>query len=195
VIILLEHDADEAEVEALARRLRVLGLSVEPLDGPRGRALQVDGPDLGRALAVRGEPGVRAILTRRTPLAGGEPLWPHVALRVGILFLLLVVLLLALVAIAPPGLGDAAEVDGAAAAGGVEWYLRPLAVVVGLVGDAQRGLVGGLAALAWLLLLLWPFVDHADERTPRGRAAASAVRAAGLALLAGWVALALGVAS
>jgi quinol-cytochrome oxidoreductase complex cytochrome b subunit len=195
MIVLLEPGCTQEVARAVAARLTDLGLQVTPLEGPRGRALEVDGPDVGRALALLGAPGVRAVLSRRTPLEGGEPLWPHVALRVALLSLSLLLVLLALVVIWPPGLGDEAHPDTVLQAQPPEWYLRPAAVALDLAGEAGRRVAGVALAGAWLLLLLWPFVDRADVGTPRGRAAARVVRLGGALLLLAWVALAAGVVS
>lgn len=195
MIVLLEPGCGEELARQVAGRLAALGLQVTPLEGPRGRALEVDGPDVGRALALRGAPGVRAVLSRRTPLEGGEPLWPHVALRVALLALALLLVLLALLVAWPPGLGDEAHPDTVLQAQPPEWYLRPAAVALEAAGEAGRRAAGVALAAAWLLLLLWPFVDRADEGTPRGRAIARAVRLGGALLLLAWIALAAGVAT
>jgi len=190
MIILLDHAADEAALRAVSGRLRDLGLEAVLLQGPRGRAFEVSGPEPGRALALRGAPGVRAILSRRTPLDAGEPLWPHMALRTAILALLLLLLLLALVVLAPPGLGDEAHPDSPPQALGAEWYLRPVALALDAAGAAGRAAGGVLLGVAWLALLLWPFIDRADATTPAGRTIARLVQAGGVLLMLAWLALA-----
>lgn len=193
MIILLESDADLAAVRVLVQRLEDLGLRAVPLEGLKGRALEVSGPEVGRALQLRSASGVREILTRRTALTGGDPLWPHTALRAAILAVLLLVALALLVAYLPPGLGDRAEGGSFQDAGGVEWYLRPLAALRGAFPERLQVAGGGLLALAWLALLLWPFLDRADGSTPRGRALVRLVRGAGLLLALAWIAVAAGV--
>jgi quinol-cytochrome oxidoreductase complex cytochrome b subunit len=177
MIILLNADVAPEEIEAITGRVRELGLDVAPLDDRRGRAFEVIGEDPGAVLQLRHEPGVARIMTRRTPLDRGEPLWPHFALRLSILSLLLVIALVLLTAYAPPGLGDKAGPDQPPV---TEWHLRPLAGFLRLL----PGLLGGTAVLlAWLLFLFWPFLDRADESTFAGRRTARIIRAAGVALL------------
>lgn len=177
MIILLSADVRTEEIEAITGRVRELGLDVAPLDDRRGRAFEVIGDDPGAVLELRRAPGVARIMTRRTPLDRGEPLWPHFALRLSILTLLLVTVLVLLTAYAPPGLADKAGPDQPPA---TEWHLRPLAGFLKLL----PGMLGGFAVLlAWLLFLAWPFLDRADESTPAGRRTARIVRAAGVALL------------
>lgn len=176
MIILLSADVSPAQVEAITGRVRELGLDVAPLDDRRGRAFEVIGEDPGAVLELRGSPGVAGIMTRRTPLDKGEPLWPHFALRLSILALLLLTVLVLLTAYAPPGLADKAGPDQPPA---MEWHLRPLAGFMRLLGP-----LGGTAVLFfWLVFLFWPFLDHADERTPGGRRTARIIRLAGVALL------------
>jgi hypothetical protein len=170
MILLLRDGADQAAVVDLLERLQGLGLEAVPLDSLKGRAFEILGEDRGRALQLRDAPAVAEILTRRTALVGGEPLWPHFALRLGILALLLVVALLLLAAFFPPGLGDAARPDSPPVAHGVEWYMRPAAGLVGLFPEGLRW-IAGLAGLAlWALLIGWPFLDRAASRTPGARA-------------------------
>ena len=164
MIVLLRDDADQAAVDDLLRRVQALGLQVRALDGQRGRALEVLGESRGRALELRGAPAVREILTRRTPLAGGEPLWPHVALRLGIALLLLLSALFVLASFLPPGLGDAAHADNPSATLPVEWYLRPVAGLTALFPVAARPLAGVLVLLLFLAFLLWPLLDRSTAR-------------------------------
>jgi quinol-cytochrome oxidoreductase complex cytochrome b subunit len=177
MIILLSADVRPDQVEAITGRVRELGLDLAPLDDRRGRAFEVIGEDPGAVLELRRAPGIAGIMTRRTPLDRGEPLWPHFALRLSILALLLVTALVLLTAYAPPGLADKAGPDQPPA---MEWHLRPLAGFMRLL----PGAIGGTAVLlAWLLFLAWPFLDRADENTPAGRRTARIIRAAGVALL------------
>jgi len=183
MIVLLRDDVDQAAVDDLLRRVEALGLQVRALDGARGRALEVLGEGRGRALELRGAPAVREILTRRTLLVGGEPLWPHFALRVGVVLLALLGLLFLLAAFLPPGLGDAAHADNPAAALPVEWYLRPFAGLCALLPEAARPLAGVTGLLLFLAFLLWPFLDRATERPGLRHTLL------GVAVLAGLVAL------
>ncbi|MHC5211104.1 MAG: hypothetical protein ACYTG2_10335 [Planctomycetota bacterium] len=168
MIVLLQTDADRATIEALMARLSDLGLEAAMLDGSKGRALEILGDDRGRALALRGAPGVREILTRRLPLEGGEPIWPHFALRLGILSLLLLTVLVLLTAWFPPGLGDAAHPDTPRAGHAVEWYLRPAAGLVALAPEGAPWIAGVIGFLLWGLLLVWPFLDGSSSKPSAG---------------------------
>lgn len=183
MIVLLEPDAAPEAVREVVRAIEDLGLQAVPLEDAKGHALEVLGTDRGRALELRGTPGVQEILTRRTALSGGEPLWPHGVLRLAIMAVPLVVVILLLSVFFPPPLGD--RVDPAAAEGTrvVEWYLRPVTAVldvfpvgVGFVGSA-------IIALYWILLFVWPFVDRVDPGTPRGRRTLLAIRVMGAAVI------------
>ena len=174
MIVLLRADADAAAVEELVLSIQELGLDVVPLDERKGRGFEVVGPERGRVLALRDAPAVDEILTRRTALSGGEPLWPHFALRVGILVLLLLVTLVLLSAFFPPGLSDSAMMAGERP-GQVEWFLRPLAGMLSMF-PPRAAVVGGLLFLLyWLCFIFWPFIDRSDARTPGGRRAARLV--------------------
>lgn len=178
MIVLLRPDADAAAAEGVAQALRRLGLDPVPLDDVRGRAFEVGGDPTGRVLELRRIPGVEEVLTRRTPLEGGEPLWPHFALRLASVALVLLAVLLLLSAFTPPALGDRAVPDDGASRA-VEWYLRPLAGLLARFPGAGRPLVG----LFWLLFFLWPFLDRADPATPGGRRLVLAMRVMGAALV------------
>jgi quinol-cytochrome oxidoreductase complex cytochrome b subunit len=182
VIVLVRQDADELTIAGLVRSVAELGLTLRPIDGPKGRAFEVVGAERGRVMALRGAPGVEEILTRRWSLAAGEPVWPHVTMRLMILLLLLVVALALLAAFCPPGLGDPAE-SHAAGTGEVEWYLRPLEAFLSLFPGAVRWLGGVLVLFSWVVLLIWPFLDRADPATPRGRRAILLMRIMGVALI------------
>jgi hypothetical protein len=186
VIILLEPEADEARVREVAEAVRALGLDTAPLDDTRGRALEVVGADPSPVLRLRGMAGVAAILTRRTPLAGGEPVWPHVTLRVAILALLLLAGIALLSGFLAPGLGDRAGSAPPSATPGVEWYLRPLRGLTGLLSPGATRVVVGLF---WVLFFAWPFLDRADPSTSRGRRARLALRVLGVLLVLLLVAL------
>jgi quinol-cytochrome oxidoreductase complex cytochrome b subunit len=185
VILLLRHDATPAQAAALAAAVKGLGLDVVPLDEGKGRAFEVVGGDPSPVLALASQPGVEEILTRRTPIVGGDPLWPHFALRVGILAVLLTTALALLAAFLPVGLGDPAEVGAREAAGRPEWYLRPLDRLLSLVPAGLAPAGGALVAVVCLLVLLWPFLDRGDPATPRGRSVSRLLRAAGAAILVG----------
>ncbi|MCB9898574.1 MAG: hypothetical protein H6825_11260 [Planctomycetes bacterium] len=186
MMVLLHDGVDQATVDAVIARAEELGLSVAPVEGRRGRALAVSGPELGRALALRGTPGVAEILTRRTALAGGEPLWPHFVLRVTTLFLLLLATLALLAGFLPPGLGDdGGAVRDHAPTVTTEWYLRAPSAIDDRLGSTGLLLLG----LLWAALLFMPLVDRFDAQTPAGRTGALAVRVLGLAVVAALVLL------
>ncbi|MFI5403576.1 MAG: hypothetical protein ACHQ1G_11620, partial [Planctomycetota bacterium] len=124
---------------------------------------------------LRGLAAIEEILTRRTQLRGGEPIWPHFSLRVLILMLLLFAVLALLSAFLPAGLGDRASASPGPPL--VEWYLRPLAGLRGILGGATRIATGAF----WVLFFAWPFLDRAD--TPKGRVLRRIMGAALLALL------------
>lgn len=192
MIVLLRPDASAETHRLLAERIRALDLDAVPLEIGARRALEVVGDDPSRVLELADAEGVLEILTRRTPLTGGEPVWPHFTLRVVIAALLLVVLLALLTAFLPPGLGDRATAAPPEAAPAVEWYLRPLDVVLHLLPGA---LGGWLVLLFWLALFLLPFLDRADPTTERGRRMLLLLRVVGVATLAAGILFALGVAS
>ena len=191
MIVLLRAGASRADEEALLARIRELGLTAVPLDGPKGRGLELLGTGLGQALELRDAPAVQEILTRRTALTGGEPLWPHFALRLGIASILCVTGLCLLAAWLPPGLGDAASAGGDAAAAAaegatVEWFMRPAAGLLGLMPGAARPVMSLAGLLAWGLLFFWPWIDRSRRCTPGRR---RALRLLGLAALLALVAL------
>jgi quinol-cytochrome oxidoreductase complex cytochrome b subunit len=186
MIILLRSDASDADVRDVTEAVRALGLGTAPLDDVRGSALEIVGPDPSRVLGLRGHRGIAEILTRRTPLAGGEPIWPHFALRLAILALLLLSAIALLSAFAPPGLDDRANPALAPGPPLVEWYLRPLEGLVRLAGPVSARVI---VACFWILFFAWPFLDRADPATPRGRRTLLALRLLGIALLALLVAL------
>jgi hypothetical protein len=185
VIVLLQHDATAETIRQLTADIRALGLEVSPIEHAKGRAYEVRGSDRGRVLELAHAPGVEAILTRRTALAGGEPLWPHFALRLSVVALSVLVVLILLSAFFPPGLGDRAE-PGVSVDVTVEWYLRPMA---GLLRHLPK--IGGIVVLLlWLAFLAWPFLDRA-----RTRRTAAMVRLMGVILLLFAIILALGPVS
>jgi quinol-cytochrome oxidoreductase complex cytochrome b subunit len=162
MILLLKHDATEASIRELKDAVVALGLSTTPLDDGRGKALEVVGADPSQVLGLREHAAVAEILTRRTPLVGGEPVWPHFTLRLLIVALVLLSVLALLTGFVPRGLGDRASgtTTGPLL---VEWYLRPLLGFKSLLGPLAR--VG--TGLFWVLFFAWPFLDRAN--TARGR--------------------------
>jgi len=182
VIVLLEPDAGPETVREVVRAIQELGLKAIPLREAKGNAIEVRGAERGRALELRGKPGVQEILTRRTALTGGEPVWPHGALRLAIMAVPLLVIILLLSVLFPPALGDAVDpaADGARV---VEWYLRPVTALLDSF-PTDASFVGSLIiALYWILFFVWPFVDRADPGTPRGRKTALAIRVMGAAVI------------
>lgn len=193
MIVLLQPTVSAEGAHAIAERIRALGLQVIPLDDAKGRALEVLGEERGKVLTLD-EPGIREVLTRRVPLVGGEPVWPHFALRLGILAILVVSTLLVLTAFLPPGLGDPATHERAAAAP-LEWYLRPAGALLART-PGSLGWIGGTAILALgLVLLFLPWIDRGDASKPRDRAVAQGVRAAATIVLLLTVLSMLGVLS
>ncbi|MHC4971909.1 MAG: hypothetical protein ACYTG3_06225 [Planctomycetota bacterium] len=182
MIVLLEPDAGPETVREIVRAIQELGLKAIPLREAKGNAIEVRGPQRGRALELRGTPGVQEILTRRTALTGGEPLWPHGALRLAIMAVPLLVIILLLSVLFPPALGD--PVDPAAEGPRVvEWYLRPVTALLDLF-PGESTFVGSLiVALYWILFFVWPFVDRVQPGTQRGRYTALAIRVMGAAVI------------
>lgn len=194
MIVLLRPGVSQETHLALVESIRAMDLDARPLELGDRRALEVVGDDPRRVLELAEAEGVEEILTRRTPLEGGEPIWPHFAIRVLIAGLALVIVLALLTAFLPPGLGDRATATPPATAPAVEWYLRPLDVVLGFFPSAPW--VGGwLVVVFWLALMLWPFLDRADEETTRGRRAILLIRALGVLTVLVGVLFALGVVS
>jgi hypothetical protein len=182
MIVLLTHDATPEVAHAIADRIRAFGLQAVPLDDAKGRAFEVLGDERGQVLTLVGQPGVREILTRRVPLTGGEPLWPHFALRVGILAVLVISSLLLLTAYVPPGLGDpatgASRVDAP-----LEWYLRAPDVLIGRLPSSLRGVGGAVILVLGLGILFVPWLDRKLSGAGRGAAVGTGLRVAGAAVL------------
>ena len=195
MIVLLRHDTDAETARALLARIRELDLDAVPLDTERGKAFEVVGADPSRVQELQGEPGVQEILTRRTPLVGGEPVWPHFALRVAILAVLLLVVLALLSAFLPPSLMEPATAETPEVRPAVEWYLRPLDGFLQVFGEDGRTMGGILVLLFWLVLFLWPWIDRGNPNTEKGRKLSLALRGVGLLIFAIGVVLALGVMS
>jgi len=194
MIVLLRPGVSPEAHLALVESIRALDLDARPLEIGEHRALEVVGDDPRRVLELSDAEGVQEILTRRTPLKGGEPIWPHFTIRVVIAALVLIIVLALLTAFVPPGLGDRATATPPAEPPAVEWYLRPLDVVLGLFPSAPW--VGGwLVVLFWLALIFWPFLDRADEETTRGRRTIVVLRALGVVTVLAGVLFALGVLS
>lgn len=182
MIVLVEPDASPDTVREVVRAIQELGLEAAPLHEAKGNAFEVLGAQRGRALELRGTPGVQEILTRRTALTGGEPLWPHGALRLAIMAVPLLVIILLLSVLFPPALGD--RVDPAAEGPRVvEWYLRPVTALLDLF-PGESAFVGSLiVALYWILFFVWPFVDRVQPGTRRGRYATLSIRVMGAAVI------------
>lgn len=182
MIVLLKPGTTPEVAHAIADKIRGFGLQAVPLDDAKGRAFEVLGEERGQVLTLVGEPGVLEVLTRRVPLTGGEPLWPHFALRVGILAVLVVSLLLLLTAFVPPGLGDpasgATRVDAP-----LEWYLRAPEVLLGGLPGSLRVVGGGLILLLGLGILFLPWIDRKLSGAGRGATVGAGLRVAGAALL------------
>jgi quinol-cytochrome oxidoreductase complex cytochrome b subunit len=182
VIVLLEPGAGPETVREVVRAIEELGLEAVPLHEAKGNAFEVLGAQRGRALELRGKPGVQEILTRRTALTGGEPLWPHGALRLAIMAMPLLVIILLLSVLFPPALGDPVDpaADGPRV---VEWYLRPVTALLDMF-PTDASFVGSLIiALYWILFLVWPFVDRVQPGTRRGHYTALSIRVMGAAVI------------
>jgi quinol-cytochrome oxidoreductase complex cytochrome b subunit len=194
VILLLRKDAPADSVRALDDRIRAMGLTTVTLDDAKGRAIEVLGDDRGQALAMADDPAVEEILTRRRPLVGGEPIWPHFALRLGMLAVAVISAVLLLAAFLPPGLGDPAS-HPLASKPPVEWYLRPPTFLIEALPASLRWLGGTLVFLFGAAFIALPWIDGGDLSTPRGRAVARAVRAVGALVFLISLVLVLGVLS
>ena len=192
MIVLLKPGVTVETHRRLVESIRELQLDVVPLEMGAHRALEVVGADPRRVLDLAHADGVLEILTRRTPLTGDEPIWPHFTIRVLIAVLLLIVLLALLTAFLPPGLGDRATAAPPTETPAVEWYMRPLAVVL----QRLPGALGGwLVLIFWLALFLLPFLDRTDPQTPAGSMGRLAVRIIGVAAFAAGILFAMGVGS
>ena len=183
MIVLLREGADDAQVEDLRSRIAALGFTVMRLDEGKGGALEVTGLVTSPVLGSRGPPAVADILTRRRPIEGDEPLWPHGMLKLGMLLLLLLTIVLLLTGFLPPGLGDQAEATATRPVVALEWYLRPLAAFLALFPRSHPWIGGTLVLVLWLGLLLWPFLDRTDPEKPRGRRTLQLLRVMGVLLI------------
>lgn len=181
MIVLLKDDATPAAVRAVAEKIRAMGLEPVPLDDVKGKAFEVLGDERSRVLALAHDEGVLEILTRRMPLEGGEPVWPHFALRVGILSVLLVAALLLLTAFLPPGLSDPAP-KATSGPGHVEWYLRPAEGLFRFLHPLPHWVGGTIVLLFGFALLLLPWIDRGGE-SRRARLLSVGVKTVGLAVL------------
>ena len=186
MILLLRADASDEQVADLRARLDEFGFESSRLDDIRGRALEAHGEHGDELLALRDHPAVESLLANEAAPAAEERLWPHGALQISILLVLLLALLLALTAVAPAGLSDRAELDSQPPDGAVEWYLRPLAAFL----HAVPAPIGGIAVLLfWAGLLLWPFIDRGGVQG--SRRTQLLVRFLGALILAAMIGLAL----
>ncbi|MHC4957272.1 MAG: hypothetical protein ACYTGN_02775 [Planctomycetota bacterium] len=187
MIVLVRPDADTPEVEALMESVRKLGLDLVPLDDRKERGFEVVGSDRGLVLSLRGSPAVAEILTRRRAVVGGEPLWPHFALRLAVLCTLLVIVLVLLAAFSPALLTE--HTRSGSDVRQVEWFLRPIAGFLALFSADLAPLGGALILAYWATFMLWPFLDRADTRTARGRRVARLILWMGVLLFLLLVAL------
>jgi len=190
MIVLLRSDVDDAQVQDLHDRIAGLGFQVMRLDEGKGGAFEVTGLVTSPVLAFRHHPAVADILTRRRPVEGDEPLWPHGVLKIGMLLLFLLAVMLLLTGFFPPGLGDQAEATATAPSVTLEWYLRPLAAFLDLFPSHPAWIGGTLVLVLWLGLLLWPFLDRTDPSAPRGHRTLLMLRVMGVLLILVAVALA-----
>jgi cytochrome b6-f complex subunit 4 len=192
VILLLRHDATDGAIADLRQRLDGLGFECSRLDGARGRALQAQGSDVRKLLPLRDHPAVEDLLSNQVTLGSDEPLWPHGSLQLLILLVVIGAVLLVLVAVAPAGLGDAADPGAGAPAGGSEWYMRPLAAFLRLFPAPLGGI---LVLVLWIGLIAWPFLDRQRAVDARSRRVSLLVRVMGALLILAMIALALGPVS
>ena len=188
MIILLRHAASDAEIADLRQHLGELGFESSRLDDARGRALEAHGHHVQELLALLSHPAVEDLLASETKASDEEPLWPHGALQISIIFVLIVAALLVLIAVAPAGLGDRADLGAIPPAGASEWYMRPLATFLKMFPPVLGGI---LVLLLWIGLVFWPFLDRKRESGPRARRIALLVRIMGALLIVVMIALAL----
>ena len=122
MILLLRHDASDADVANLRQRLDELGFESSRLDDARGRALEAHGEHLHELATLRSHPAVEDLLASEPATGEVEPLWPHGVLQLSILLTLIGVVLLVLLAIAPAGLGDRADLTTLPQTEASDWY-------------------------------------------------------------------------
>jgi len=192
VILLLRHDATDADIAELGERLGELGFESSRLDGERGRALEVRGDHVEELIALRDHAAVEGLLANEAVSGRDEPLWPHGTLQVLILLVLIIAALLVLVAVAPAGLGDRADLGAVPPEAASEWYMRPLAAFL----DTFPPPLGGILVLVlWIGLIAWPFLDRKRSPDARSRRDALLIRVMGALLIIAMVVLALVPAS
>jgi hypothetical protein len=184
VILLLRHDASDADVANLRQRLDELGFESSRLDDARGRALEAHGEHLHELATLRSHPAVEDLLASEPATGEVEPLWPHGVLQLSILLTLIGVVLLVLLAIAPAGLGDRADLTTLPQTEASEWYLRPLATLLHTIPSPVGGIV---VLLLWIGLVFWPFLDR--PREPRRHALL--IRIMGIVLIVALITFAL----
>jgi len=181
VILLLRHDASDSEIADLRKRLDELGFESTRLDDERGRALEAHGHHVHDLVAVRDHPAVVDLLATEARGETEESLWPHGALQIAILFVLLLAVLLVLVAVRPAGLADRADLGAVAPEGASEWYLRPLAAFLRTIPAPFAGIA---VLLLWIGFLFWPFMDRRRQPGARAIRIALLVRVMGVLLIA-----------
>ena len=188
MIILLRHDASDTEIAELRQQLGELGFESSRLDDARGRALEAHGHHVQELLALLSHPAVEDLLASETKATDEEPLWPHGALQLSILLFLILAVLLVLVAVAPAGLGDRADLGAIPPDGASEWYMRPLATFLHTFPPVVGGI---LVLLLWIGLVFWPFLDRERGDGPRARRIALLVRIMGALLIVAMIVFAL----
>ena len=180
MILLLRHEATDADVTDLRERLGELGFESSRLDGEQGRALEVRGDHVQELVALRSHRAVEGLLANEAISGRDEPLWPHGMLQLLMLLVVIVAALLVLTAVAPAGLEERADLGAAPPAEGSEWYMRPLAAFL-RVFPAPLG--GILVLVLWTGLIAWPFLDRKREPDTRARRDALLVRIMGALLI------------
>ncbi|MHC4953604.1 MAG: hypothetical protein ACYTGZ_06920 [Planctomycetota bacterium] len=188
MILLLRHDATDDDIADLRQRLDEMGFETARLDGARGRALEARGERVRRLLALRDHAAVDDLFSNQVLAGSDEPLWPHGAFELAILFVVLLAVLLLLVGVAPAGLGDRADLAAVPPEAASEWYMRPLAAFLRVF----PGMLGGtLVLVLWLGLIAWPFLDRRRLRAARSSRSILLVRIMGALLIAAMIVLAL----
>jgi len=188
VILLLRHEATDTEIAELGQRLDELGFESSRLDGALGRALEVRGDHVQELIALRSHPAVEGLLANEAVSGRDEPLWPHGVLQVLILLVVIIAALLVLVAVAPAGLGDRADLGAIPPEAASEWYMRPLAAFLGVFPAPLGGI---LVLVLWIGLITWPFLDRKRAPDTRSRRDALLIRIMGALLILAMVVLAL----
>ena len=192
MILLLRHEATDAEISELGQKLAALGFESSRLDGEQGRALEVRGDQVPELIALRDHPAVEGLLANEAVSGRDEPLWPHGALQLLILLVLIIAALLILVGVAPAGLGDRADLGAIPPEAASEWYMRPLAAFLNVFPPPLGGI---LVLVLWIGLIAWPFMDRKRSPGKRAHRDALLIRVMGALLILAMVVLALVPAS